>query len=385
MQKEMKIQFPKSGKLKIMQVSDPQDLHNVRHVMLKMLNKAYDMEKPDLVVFTGDNILGNHLDDPIIGPIMNTDTRVTAKRMEKALNYILDPLDERKIPYCMLYGNHDDMNIFSKQEQAEYYLKHEYFFGLNSDDNGLDCDNYNVPIYDSKGEKVVYNLWMIDSAGSDENGNSSYSGVKPEVIEWYKAKSDELKAANGGEPLDSLMFQHIPVMEFEELFIPCDKDDPDAINHKGEYLKLDTTRAPGYAKEFSCVCELETGELEAVKNQGDVRAMVFGHDHQNCFDTVIDGVRLIQSPGASFRCEGFKTSRAIRIFEIDENDTKNFNTYVLNLYDILGDNILTDAMYLMSADETEKIRNAIWIGSAVAGTALSVAGIRKLAKLIKKK
>ena len=135
MQKEMKIKFPESGKITIMQVSDPQDLHNVRHVMLRMLNKAYDTVKPDLVIFTGDNILGNHLDDPLIGSWRNTDTRVTAKRMEKALNYILDPLDKRKIPYCMHYGNHDDMNGFSKQEQAEYYLKHEYFFGLNSEDN----------------------------------------------------------------------------------------------------------------------------------------------------------------------------------------------------------------------------------------------------------
>ncbi len=378
MQKEIKIKFPKNRKLKIMQVSDPQDLHNVRHVMLKMLNRAYDTEKPDLVVFTGDNILGNHLDDPIIGPVMNTDTRVTAKRMEKALNYILDPLDKRKIPYCMIYGNHDDMNIFSKREQAEYYLKHEYFFGLNSEDNGLDCDNYNVPIYDSNGEKVVYNLWMIDTAGSDENGTPVYSGVKPEVVEWYRRKSSELKEANGGKPVDSLMFQHIPVKEVESLFIPCEKDAPDAVKYCDRSLKLDTTRAAGYAKEFSCTCEMETGEFEAVKEQGDVRAMVFGHDHQNSFDTVIDGIRLIQSPGASFRCEGFRTSRAIRIFEVDENDTKNFDTYVLTMQDILGDNPLTNAMYVMSADETEKIRNTVWIGSAAAGAAALIAVIRKL-------
>lgn len=384
MQKEMKIKFPESGKLTIMQVSDPQDLHNVRHVMLKMLNKAYDTVKPDLVVLTGDNILGNHLDDAIIGPYVNTDMRITAKRMEKALNHILDPLDKRKIPYCMHYGNHDDMNGFSKQEQAEYYLKHDYFFGLNSEDNGLDCDTYNVPIYDSKGEKVVFNLWMIDSAGSDEFGKSAYSGVSEETIAWYKQKSDELKSKNGGEPVKSLMFQHIPVKECESLFVPCDKNDPDAVKYCKESVKLDTSKVQGYAKEFSCTCEMETGELEAVKGQGDVLAMVFGHDHQNCFDTVVDGVRLIQSPGASFRCEGFKTSRAIRVFDFYENDIENFDTYVLNLYDILGNNPLTDAMYVMSADETEKIRNAVWIGMAAAGAAALTAGAIRLKKKLKK-
>ena len=382
MQKEMKIKFPESGKITIMQVSDPQDLHNVRHVMLKMLNKAYDTVKPDLVIFTGDNILGNHLDDPLVGSWRNTDTRVTAKRMEKALNYILDPLDKRKIPYCMHYGNHDDMNGFSKQEQAEYYLKHEYFFGLNSEDNGLDCDTYNFPIYDSKGEKIAFNIWMLDSAGSDSFGNSAYSGVSAETVAWYKKTSDELKAQNGGEPVKSLLFQHIPVKECETLFVPCSEDDPDRVKYCKENLKFDTTRATGYAKEFSCTCEMETGEFEAVREQGDVMAMVFGHDHQNSFDAVVDGVRLIQSPGASFRCEGFKTSRAVRVFEIDEKEPENFKTYVLNLYDILGDNLLTDAMYIMSADETEKIRNAVWLGSAAAGLAAVGAGI---AKLIRKK
>ncbi len=384
MQKEMKIQFPESGKITIMQVSDPQDLHNVRHVMCHMLNKAYDMVKPDMVVFTGDNILGNHLDDPMLGFLQNSDMRVTAKRMEKALSHILDPLDKRKIPYCMHYGNHDDMNGFSKQEQAEYYLKHPYFFGLNSEDNGLDCDTYNVPIYDSKGEKIAFNLWMIDSAGSDSFGKPAYSGVSKETIQWYKEKSNELKEQNGGEAVKSLLFQHIPVKECESLFTPCDENDPDAVCHHGEYFKLDPEKADGYAKEYSCTCEMETGELEAVKEQGDVLAMVFGHDHQNSFDAVVDGVRLIQSPGASFRCEGFKTSRAIRVFEIDEKDPENFNTYVLNLYDILGDNLLTDAMYLMSADETEKIRNAIWIGSAALGTAAVGFGIKSLVKKLKK-
>ena len=48
MQKERKITFPKNGKIKIMQVSDPQDMHIVRSVMTKMLDAAYDKVKPDL-------------------------------------------------------------------------------------------------------------------------------------------------------------------------------------------------------------------------------------------------------------------------------------------------------------------------------------------------
>ena len=55
------IKFNSAGKLIIMQVSDPQDMKYVRKAMVKMLDNAYDLLKPDLVLFTGDNILGNHL------------------------------------------------------------------------------------------------------------------------------------------------------------------------------------------------------------------------------------------------------------------------------------------------------------------------------------
>ena len=62
----MKIKF-KNSKIRIMQVSDPQDLQFVRPTMIRMLNRAYDTLKPDLIVLTGDNILGNHLCDARIG------------------------------------------------------------------------------------------------------------------------------------------------------------------------------------------------------------------------------------------------------------------------------------------------------------------------------
>ena len=53
----------KDGKFTILQVSDAQDLQYVRKTMMKMLDKAHDRVKPDLIVLTGDNVLGNHFRD----------------------------------------------------------------------------------------------------------------------------------------------------------------------------------------------------------------------------------------------------------------------------------------------------------------------------------
>ena len=60
----MKIKF-KNGKIRVMQVSDPQDMKYVRKAMVKMLDTAYDKIKPDLVVFTGDLAWGPN-DDKMI-------------------------------------------------------------------------------------------------------------------------------------------------------------------------------------------------------------------------------------------------------------------------------------------------------------------------------
>ena len=89
----------KNGKFTVLQVSDAQDLQFVRRAMVKMLDAAYDRVKPDLVVFTGDNILGNHLRDARFGSrkvILSPDGEYCA--MKKAINNIAEPVDSYVTP-----------------------------------------------------------------------------------------------------------------------------------------------------------------------------------------------------------------------------------------------------------------------------------------------
>ena len=385
MQVERKICFPKGRKLRILQVSDPQDMHFVRPAMLKMLDAAYDAVQPDLVVFTGDNVHGNHLDENRLG--MKTENKaLIRKRMAAALAYVLRPVDERGIPFCMIYGNHDDLNPLTKQEQADLYKEYNCFFGLNDSEPELDCDTYNVPIYDSEGEKVVYNLWMLDSAGKDDGTGKGYCYVKPETIQWYRRQSEALRRENGGAPVPSLMFQHVPVPQITELFIPCEADDPDAVQWRGDDdkpYKLDPARAAGFGAEYPCVCDTDFGELDAIREMGDVCALVFGHDHANCFEADVEGVHMIQSPGASFRSYGTAKSRGVRVFEIDENDPQHYTTYILNYYDLLGKSIRTQWDYFMSADEFDAKR-AVLFGAAGVAT-LTAGAVCAIAHRLRKK
>ena len=371
----MNIKF-KNGKIRVMQVSDPQDLQVVRPTMIRMLNKAYDTLNPDLIVLTGDNILGNHLCDARFGSkIVIKDKAGEAKAMETAINHLVAPIEERKIPFAMIYGNHDDMNRLTKDEQADMYRKYSTCLGLD-DETSPDVATYNLPIYSEDGEKVKFNLWMMDSAWRDKALDRTFSIVKPEAIEWYKKKSAELKEANGGEPVPSLMFQHIPMIEEFELTEECSADAEGAIKGPdGKYIKLKDS-CKGVMGEYICAVDEKTGQMEAMKECGDIKAIVFGHDHCNCFEGVVDGINFIQTACASFRCYG-KRYRGVRIFDIDENGS--YETKFYTYKELMGNGILNELAFIWDADGFLKQKLAL-IAGGIIGLGAIIAGIVNLLK-----
>ena len=91
------------GKFIIVQVADAQDLRHVRPTMIRMLNRAYDDLHPNLVVLTGDNILGNHLRDARIGTrevIHTLDGEREALR--GAIAALCAPIEKRGIPFASI-------------------------------------------------------------------------------------------------------------------------------------------------------------------------------------------------------------------------------------------------------------------------------------------
>ena len=366
------LKFNKNGKFTILQVSDAQDMHIPRRGMFKMLNKIYDQVKPDLIVLTGDNILGNHINDAPIGNRQNVKGKPgTLKRMRKALGYLLNPIEMRGIPFAFVYGNHDDRNCITKKEQAELYGEYNYCVKYNLDNDSVDCDTYNVPIYASDSDKLAYNIWMMDSAGADDNGDNCFEYVKKEAVDWYIEKSKQLEKENGS-PVMSLMFQHIPVPQTKDLFAECAENDTGAVRCRdGKFYKLDPEKAKGYAFEYPETTSEDFGQLDALRQRGDVCALIFGHDHINCFTAEIDGVNIVQSPGASFRSYGNMVSRGVRVFEIDENDTSSFSTHTISYFDLYGKNFASVLRYIFNADEYEKLKAVLIALMGVIGISLA--------------
>lgn len=361
------VKFNSSGKLIIMQVSDTQDMKYVRKAMTKMLDNAYDLLKPDLVLFTGDNILGNHLLDARFGSRQIASGKAaTMQIMKESIHHICAPLEKRKIPFAMIYGNHDDMNAVSKDEQADIYRSYSMCLPMNTRNGKVDCDTYNIPIYSRDGEKLMFNLWMLDSAWHDKYEDKCYTAIKPETVEWYKETSAKLKDENGGEPVPSLMFAHIPLPEITNLIEQCGPDDVGAVlTHKKGWCRLRPDIARGTMLEYPSILEESAGLFDAALECGDVKGIVSGHDHVNCFDGKYKGIDFIQTSCASFRCYGGEM-RGVRIFEIDERNPADYMTYFFNYADLCGRGIGAKMRYFWDADELEKTKAAVLAGSAVA-------------------
>lgn len=345
------IRFNAAGKLRIMQVSDPQDMKYVRKAMVNMLDNAYDALRPDLVLFTGDNILGNHLLDARIGDAQVAGGKsATMEIMRDSIHNIVAPLEKRNIPFAMIYGNHDDRNDVSKREQADIYRSYKGCLPMNNSCNGLDDDTYNITVLPSEGDKPLFNIWMLDSAWYDKKEDKCYERIKPETVEWYKKTAAQLKEQNGGEPVPSLMFLHIPLPEIENLIEPCMPDECGAVKtHKMGWCRLKPDITRGVMSEYPSVLEDGAGLFDAVLECGDVKGIVTGHDHVNCFEGKYMGVDFIQTSCASFRCYGNET-RGVRIFEFDERDPSEYITYFFNYADLCGRGTLAKLRYAVDAD-----------------------------------
>ena len=343
-----KLKFNENGKFTILQVADAQDLTFPRTAMLDMLDAAYDKIKPDLILFTGDNILGNHLLDKRFGTKkIGEGKELTEKRMKEALAVILEPPQRKGIPFAMTFGNHDDMNLLTKEEILELYKSYSQFVISEEE---APVGNYTVPIWSSDGETKKFNLWLLDTAWHDKKEDRCHTGVTKEEVDWYVARSSELKAENGGQPLPSLLFQHIPFPEVRRLMLECKPSDKGAVRYaKDKAVKLNPAKATGRLCEPGFGYQENNGQFDAIKAQGDVCAAVFSHHHINNYDGVIEGVRVIQSPGASFRCYG-NTGRGVRVFELNENAPAAFSTYTLTYFDLCGHSPRKLLRYAVQAD-----------------------------------
>ena len=355
------LKFNSNGEFKILFVADMQDLYFIRPAMTAMLNKACDRESYDLVVLGGDNILGNHICDAPIGKgkaINSPDDE--EKAVEAAIKRAVRPFVKRGMTFTAVFGNHDDKCSVSQRQQAKIYKKIPGFVGFNNTTPGVRPDTFNLPIYSADGRKTLFNLWFFDSAFTESDGKTTHEYVSGKSVEWYTEKSKKLKRLNGGKPLPSIAFQHVPFPEIINLVEECSDTDKNKIpmagnTRDGKTYRVKKNAINGVMGEFPACCSENHGQFEAAKRQGDILAFVFAHDHLNNFTANIDGIKIIQAPGASFRCYG--RDRGVWEITIRQSSPADFSSKFISYYELMGNNFSSRMLYLLSADELEGKKN----------------------------
>ncbi|XP_041000291.1 probable inactive purple acid phosphatase 29 isoform X1 [Juglans microcarpa x Juglans regia] len=295
-QQPQQLRFGKDGEFKILQVADMHygdgkttpcedvlpsefptcsDLNTTAFIQRMIL-----AEKPNFIVFTGDNIFGFDATDPA-----------------KSLNAAFAPAISSKIPWAAVLGNHDQESTLSR----EGVMKH--IVGLKntlSQVNPVEAHvidgfgNYNLQVGGVEGSsfenKSVLNLYFLDSGDySTVSSILGYGWIKPSQQLWFERTSKKLQRAYMDKPeaqkgpAPGLVYFHIPLPEF---------------------ASFDSTNITGVKQEGISSASVNSGFFTTMLAAGDVKAVFTGHDHLNDFCGQLTGIQLCYAGGFGYHAYG---------------------------------------------------------------------------------
>ena len=296
------LKFNADKKFKIVQFTD---VHYITgdarsDAALENIRETLDAEKPDFVIFTGDILYG--------------------KPADKGLREVLGLVSERKIPFGVTFGNHDDEFDFSREQLLG--IAKEIPYNISCTAPGITgVGNYILPVVSSNSDKPEFLLYCFDSNSySTIEGVKGYGYIHFDQIAWYKEQSASYTGKNGGKPVPAVAFFHIPLPEYNQ-----------AANDENAILT-------GTRKERACAPELNTGMFTTMKEMGDVMATFVGHDHDNDYAVYRHGIMLTYGryTGGNTVYNNLKPNGA-RIIELTEGE-EGLRTWVR----LRGGNIIHD-------------------------------------------
>ncbi len=315
------LQFDENGEFVIMHLCDCQDVYPASETMLAFIRNTIAKYDPDIVVLGGDN------------------TVAPKETKAQAIEELVAPFVESETYFAVNFGNHDDEQGVSREELLALYQLYggEYCLTVDVNPEMSGVGTHNAPVLSSDGSKYAFNLWLFDSNTYTETG---YDAVHADQIEWYKQTAAELAAANGGEVVPAMAFQHIIVGEIfpamfntypSELAVPDITKTVDGVTYSftPQYDKIKS----GLIMEFPCPGEINYGQFDAFLEVGDVLATFSGHDHINTFTVPYKGIEIINTPGATFHSYADDHSRGCRMITLNEDDIKNYKNELVSVAD----------------------------------------------------
>lgn len=299
------LRFNKSGKFKVLQIADTHFSTGVGKCRdpvpdepdceadprtVKFIERVLDIEKPDFVVLTGDQVWGEEAPDP-----------------DTALFKAVTPLVARKIPYAMVMGNHDDQLIYSREDMMFLSTYLPYSMSALGPEEVDGYGNYGILVRSSKFlKKGVAAFYFLDSHGYSKNPKVTpgYDWFKDSQMWWLENESGLMREQMVKEKPLAMAFFHIPIPEYRNL------DQPFIGEHR------EGITAPNY-----------NSDMRTHFARANVQVATVGHDH--CNDYCNKGDEKYESQmwlcyGGGVGLGGYGGYggyvRRMRIYELDENE-----------------------------------------------------------------
>eukprot|EP00268_Persea_americana_P040531 TRINITY_DN4027_c0_g2_i2.p1 TRINITY_DN4027_c0_g2~~TRINITY_DN4027_c0_g2_i2.p1 ORF type:complete len:458 (-),score=61.60 TRINITY_DN4027_c0_g2_i2:253-1626(-) len=284
------------------QVSGCSDLNTT--VFVERMIRA---EKPDLIVFTGDNIFGFDATDA-----------------EKSLNAAFAPAIKSNLPWAAVLGNHDQESTLSRKGVMQHIVQMQRTVSrlnptvdsctIQGEEEIDGYGNYNVEVSGVEGStlhnKSILNLYFLDSGDySTVPSIPGYGWIKPSQQLWFQRTSAKLKKehTSGPEgqkgPAPGLVYFHIPLPEFGS---------------------FDASNFTGVRQEGISSASVNSGFFTTMVEAGDVKAVFTGHDHVNDFCGELLDIHLCYAGGFGYHAYGKAGwSRRARVVSASLEKTEN--------------------------------------------------------------
>lgn len=365
-----RLQFHNSGKFRVLQLADIQDGPKVDKDTIKLISACLDAARPDVVVFSGNQIAG--YDTAYAATFRKrrwtvawnrvrtqnadrfaADLEHTRGLVRSQIAQFVQPLIDRGIPWAVTYGNHDFQCGLDNAESDAIYR--EFPGCLNPEStaaspghpriqpsSGLPeqrifpCEpgTFALPVLDAERRRAVIALVLLDSGDYSPLGG-------------YGVPSDRaltfLHSISGLLGVRSMVFQHFPLPQHYELLKEVLATADHAVEgyraFAGHHYVIDETKTlPGsYLGEGVSCPDHDCGEFDLMKDGEGCFALSAGHDHRNRFVGTLDGILLAATPTCGFGSYGpAPAQRAARLFEFDIRHPFAPRTQLLEFDELVG-------------------------------------------------
>ncbi|ORZ14453.1 Metallo-dependent phosphatase-like protein [Lobosporangium transversale] len=299
---------------------------------MDMMERMLDAEKPDLVVYSGDNVDG----------LTSNDAFSTIVKYSR-------PVVERGIPWTIIFGNHDEEGDLSREEMMSTVQDLPYSLSQRGPLHISGTGNYVLSIHkhrrkrahrqgfdnnqnegeeetrlddsdenDIQSRNGLFHLYFLDSGAY--SFNLKYPGwdwIKEDQVEWFRQTSRVITSRYATDDIpNALAFFHIPIPEYNDL----GDDNEDDDNDDDDLKEKNNVRMVGDKAEGVSAPSYNSGMFDAFLESKDVRATTAGHDHLNDYCLNHHGINLCYGGGLGYGTYGSPTiPRRSRVFEIRNN------------------------------------------------------------------